>query len=149
MDKETKERLEKQTLEENDFMQLQGKLGTEGKLEPEERLRIYRHNWSQSKLNEVHLAEMAEYAEASAHDVSALLERFKKQDEEGQTIVKSDIQGLQTSLDKLASAVEKQQKTLTELKQEPSVVSPTNWVQPMLLIGFVIVVCYFALKKMF
>lgn len=149
MDKETKERLQSQVLEENDFMELQGKLGREGKLEPEERLRIYRHNWSQSKLNEVHLAEMAEYAEASAHDVSALLERFKKQDEAGETVVKSDIKGLQTSIDKLAAAVETQQKTLAEVKQSPVTVSPTNWVQPMLLIGFVIVLCYFALKKMF
>lgn len=83
---EQKEVLEKYLLNGDRYLELQSKRSRSEKLTPEEQVEIFRHMHAQNQLNTEYLKETADYTKAVSEDLSAILERLKKRDEEGKTI---------------------------------------------------------------
>lgn len=83
---EEKEVLEKYLLNGDRYLELQSKRSRGENLTPQEQVEIFRHMHAQNQLNTEYLKETADYTKAVSEDLSGILERLKKRDEEGKTV---------------------------------------------------------------
>lgn len=83
---EEKEVLEKYLLDGDRYLELQSKRSRGENLTPQEQVEIFRHMHAQNQLNTEYLKETADYTKAVSEDLSGILERLKKRDEEGKTV---------------------------------------------------------------
>ena len=83
---ESKEVLEKYLLNGDRYLELQAKRSRGENLTPQEQVEIFRHMHAQNQLNTEYLKETADYTKAVSEDLSAILERLKKRDEENKTV---------------------------------------------------------------
>lgn len=114
---EQREVLEKYLLNGDRYLELQSKRARGENLTPEEQVEIFRHMHAQNQLNTEYLKDTADYTKAVSEDLSAILERLKKRDEENKTvnadtILKTDNSDVVERLTKLVEQAEKPQKTV-------------------------------------
>lgn len=114
---EQREVLEKYLLNGDRYLELQSKRARGENLTPEEQVEIFRHMHAQNQLNTEYLKDTADYTKAVSEDLSAILERLKKRDEEGKTVnsdtvLKTDDSVVVERLTKLVEQSEKSQKTV-------------------------------------